>query len=243
MTLTLNRSSSSSSSSLSWLSSPGSLPSHLSTSFSSTTTHLHPLQDIVFHKRLKRKRSPSSPESLKSDHHAHSRPEPVEVLIKAEEQNQNQEKKLGQEQGLGQKRGLGQKQEPGQTQEQECHTEQGPSQSLSTCLTLLNDVHGTHLPQASSAPFTDPIVTTFNPKPQPPIPTSSHYEDQGTQTDLELPLTETYLNWSGRGRSPFKTPAIAAVIDSIKKGAKWVEGLERLVIKEQTELEKVIQLR
>ena len=29
----------------------------------------------------------------------------------------------------------------------------------------------------------------------------------------------------------------------MKKGAKWVEGLERLVIKEQTELEKVIQLR
>ena len=59
---------------------------------------------------------------------------------------------------------------------------------------------------------------------------------------MELPLTETYLNWSGRGRSPFLTPAIAA-IDNLKKGAQLVESLERQVVKEQAELEKVIQLR
>ena len=59
---------------------------------------------------------------------------------------------------------------------------------------------------------------------------------------MELPLTETYLNWSGRGRSPFLTPATAA-IDNLKKGAHLVESLERQVVKEQAELEKVIQLR
>ena len=53
-------------------------------------------------------------------------------------------------------------------------------------------------------------------------------------------MSEAYLDWSGRGRSPFKTPAIAA-IDGLKKGARVIEWLEREGVKERKELEKLIQ--
>lgn len=53
-------------------------------------------------------------------------------------------------------------------------------------------------------------------------------------------MSQAYLDWDGRGRSPFKTPAIAA-IDGLKKGAKVIEWLEREAAKERKEFEKLIQ--
>ena len=219
MILPANRSSSSSSSSSTSSTSDFSIPS------SSATTNLYPLQD---NKSLKRKRSQSSIAPSLFDYSISSRPESIEVAIKTEEQG------LEERWGLCQKQKLGQEGDPALKQEQESF------EPISTCPALLNDVHVTHLPRASSALIPDIVSSTFNPEPQFPIPTLSHYKDQGTQTHLELPLTETYLNWSGRGRSPFKTPAIAA-IDNLKKGAKLVEWLERQVNEERSELEKVIQ--
>lgn len=67
-------------------------------------------------------------------------------------------------------------------------------------------------------------------------------KDQGTQTEVELPETESYFHWSGRGRSPFKTPATAA-IDGLRKSAKLVEWVERETVKERIELEKVIRFK
>ena len=165
-----------------------------------------------------------------------SRPPSIEVVIKDEGQGQEQEG------GLCERQQLVREQELGQNQKQESHTEHESSESVLPCLDLPKDVYTTHLHRSSSALVPDIVSSTLNPEPQPLIPTSFHYRDQGTQTHLELPLTETYLNWSGRGRSPFKTPAIAA-IENLKKGAKLVEWLERQVIKERIELEKVIQLR
>ena len=53
-------------------------------------------------------------------------------------------------------------------------------------------------------------------------------------------MSQAYLDWTGRGRPPFKTPALAA-IDGLKKGAKVIEWLEREAVKERKELEKLIQ--
>ena len=69
---------------------------------------------------------------------------------------------------------------------------------------------------------------------------SYNSKEQGTQTGLELPVSEAYLDWNGRGRSPFKTPAIAA-IDGLKGGSKVIEWLEREAAKERKELEKLIE--
>ena len=55
-------------------------------------------------------------------------------------------------------------------------------------------------------------------------------------------MSQAYLDWGGRGRSPFKTPATAA-IDGLKKGAKVIEWLEREAAKESKELENLIQWR
>ena len=197
-------------------------PSDLSHSVSSATTNLCP-QEGASEKSLKRKRSSSTHRSSPSGHPS-SCLGSIEVLIKSEEQEQ--------EGGLCRK----QKQEHELGQEQDRHTEQS-SKSLCTSPAVLNDVYTTPIPRASPV-----LLSNFSPEQQAPIAISSHYKDQGTQTHLELPLTETYLNWSGRGRSPFKTPVIAA-IDGLKQGAKWVEKLERQLIQEQIELEKVIQLR
>ena len=48
-----------------------------------------------------------------------------------------------------------------------------------------------------------------------------------------------YTEWSGRGRSPYKTPATAA-IDGVKENARLLETLEREIILHQDQLEDLL---
>jgi len=50
---------------------------------------------------------------------------------------------------------------------------------------------------------------------------------------------QAYSDWSGRGRSPFKTPATAA-IDGLKTSARWVEALEREISLQQSQLDALV---
>ena len=173
-------------------------------------------------KSLKRKRSSSHHPQLLSDYPTPSPPEIFSAIVKTEEQDQPQE------------RGLIEKRNQGPLSPQESHD------NSSRILNLVQDDSITLLPRSSS---TSPVETSHS-KPASVIESSaqSSYStrEQGTQTGLELPVSEVYLDWSGRGRSPFKTPAIAA-IDSLKKGAKAIEWLEREAANERKELEKLIQ--
>lgn len=184
--------------------------------------NIHSLQDNSFDKNLKRKRSSSYHPHPSPDYPTPSPPDSFEAIIKTEAQEQDQEK------------GLYRKQE------------QDPKQKSQDCppriLTLPQDTNTILLPQHSSSLLPEISLSNSDSQIEALCPTSSQLKDQGTQTDFELPLTERYLNWSGRGRSPFKTPAIAA-IDDLKRGAKYIEWLEREIITERKELEKIIQLR
>ena len=191
---------------------------------SSSSNKIQSMPDSGVDKSLKRKRKRSSSHhpQLLSDYPTPSPPELFDAVVKTEEQNKQQER------GLIKKR----KQEPLSPQESHDNSSRFP--------TLHQDASTTLLPQASSG-FT---VETSNSKSASVIETPGqalyNSEEQGTQTGLELPVSEAYLDWNGRGRSPFKTPAIAA-IDGLKKGAKVIEWLEREAAKERKELEKFIQ--
>ena len=66
-----------------------------------------------------------------------------------------------------------------------------------------------------------------------------HQKEQATQTDLGL-LYETPKGlapaWTGRGRSPYKTP-VTAVLDGIKAKTSQLEHFERELIIQQAELD------
>ena len=111
-------------------------------------------------------------------------------------------------------------------------------QSLSTsCNTLTS-----YVTQASSSSPSKTCLLDSNPATEVRASASNEFKDQGTQTEVEVPETKVYCNWSGRGRSPFKTPATAA-IDGLKGSSKYIEYVEREIVKEQTELDKVIRLK
>lgn len=192
-------------------------------SSSSSTQRSKSTPDNSTNKSLKRKRSSSPHLQQVSDYLTPSPPELYDVVVKTEVRDQQQEP------GLIQKR----KHEPLSPQEL--------YHSSPRLLTLHRDTSTTLLPRPSSA---FPVETSYA-KPASVIERlgqASHTsKDQGTQTGLELPVSQAYLDWSGRGRSPFKTPAIAA-IDGLKKGAKFIEWLEREAANERKELEKFIQL-
>ena len=173
-------------------------------------------------KSLKRKRSSSFQQLLSSNYPTPSPPESFEAVFKTEEQEQ--------EQGLNLK----------QKQDQELHSKQEPDDYLSSSTTLPNDAHTTFLTQTStSLPFE---TSVGNSDPGTGVTGITLYEskDQGTQTEVELPETEHYFNWSGRGRPPFNTPATAA-LDGVRQSAKFVQWLERDTVKERIELEKAIR--
>ena len=69
-----------------------------------------------------------------------------------------------------------------------------------------------------------------------------HQKEQATQTDLGL-LYETPKGlapaWTGRGRSPYKTP-VTAVLDGIKAKTGQLEHFERELIIQQAELDSWI---
>ena len=173
-------------------------------------------------KGLKRKRSPSPQQLRSSDYPTPSPPESFEAVVKTEEQEQ--------ELVLYQK------------QEQEPRTGHEPDDCLFRSATLPNDAHTSLLPPNSSSLPYETSLSKYDPEIEIPAPASPHYKEQGTQTEVELPETEAYFNWSGRGRSPFKTPAIAA-LDGLKRSAKLVEWIERETVKERIELEKVIRYK
>ena len=177
-----------------------------STSSSSSNTILSRLNGGD-NKSLKRKRPPSHYPQLPPDYLTRSRSESCNVVVKVEEQVHQYERssiKKRQQKPLP------------------------PPQSLdnsSRLLTLHCDAGTTILPQASTALR---VETSYS-KSTSPITTSGQApyksKEQGTQTGLELPASQAYLDWDGRGRSPFKTPAIAA-IDGLKTGAKLIEWLD-----------------
>ena len=205
-----------------------------SSSSSSTSQFTHPtsssstktlsILDGGIQKSLKRKRKHSSLHDphLPSGYPTPSPPELFGPVVKIEVQDQRQERDSIQKR----------KQEPLSTQELLTHSFH--------FLPLHHDASATPLPQPSSA---FPVETSYS-KPisvtETPGQSSYQSKEQGTQTGLELPVSQEYLDWTGRGRSPFKTPALAA-IDGLKKGAKVIEWLEREAVKERSELEKLIQ--
>ena len=180
------------------------------------------MPDSRVDKSLKRKRSSFHYPHLLSDYPTPSPPESYDPVVKTEERNRQQE------------RGLIPKRKQAPFSPQESHD------NSSHLLTLHHDANTILLPQPSSD---IPVETSYS-KPasvtETPGQASYNSKEQGTQTGLELPLSEAYLDWNGRGRSPFKTPAIAA-IDGLKKGAKVIEWLEREAAKERKELDKLIR--
>ena len=180
-------------------------------------------------KTFKRKRSSSSssqyPQLLSNYPTPSPHEPPYEAVVKTEKQDQQQERGL--------KRKRKQKQQP--LSPQESHDDS------SRFLTLHHHAGPILLPESSS---TSPVETSYSSKSasvtEAPGQASYNSTEQGTQTGLELPLSEIYVDWTGRGRSPFKTPAFAA-IDGFKKGAKFIEWLEREAAKERKEVEKLIQ--
>ena len=174
-------------------------------------------------KSLKRKRSSSHHLQLLSDYPTPSPSESFDAVVKTEERNQQQE------------RGLIQKRKQETLSPQESH-----DNSSRRFLTLHHDASTTLLPQGIPS---FPIESSYSESAsviESADQASYKSKEQGTQTGLELPVSQAYLDWNGRGRSPFKTPAIAA-IDGLKKGAKVIEWLEREATKERKELEKLIQ--
>ena len=189
-----------------------------SSSSSSSSQYTH-LTDSCVDKSLKRKRSSSH---CPQDYPTPSPPESFNGLVQTGEQIRQQE------------RGLIPKRKQGPFPLQESYD------NSSRRFTLHHDASTILLPHPSS----DIPVETCYSEPASVIETpgqaSYHSKEHGTQTGLELPLSEAYLDWNGRGRSPFKTPAIAA-IDGLKKGAKAIEWLEREAAKERGELDKLIR--
>ena len=198
-------------------------PSHFTyLTSSSLSNRIQSMPDSGVDKSLKRKRSSSHHPQLLSDYPTPSPPESFDAVVKTEEQNEQQER------GLIQKR----KQEPLSPQESHDNSPR--------FLTLHHDASTTLLSQASSGFSIEKSCSKSASVIETPGQASYNSKEQGTQTGLELPVSEAYLNWNGRGRSPFKTPAIAA-IDGLKKGAKVIEWLEREAAKEREQLEKLIQ--
>ena len=180
------------------------------------------MPDGGVNKSLKRKRSSSPHPQQLSDYPTPSPPEVYETVVKTEGQDQQQS------------RGLIQKRKPEPLSPQELHD------NSSRLLTLHDESSTTLLPQPSSTILVETSHSSSSSVIETPGQSSYRSKEQGTQTGLDLPVSEAYLDWSGRGRSPFKTPAIAA-IDGLKKGAKVIEWLEREAAKERKDLEKLIQ--
>ena len=70
-------------------------------------------------------------------------------------------------------------------------------------------------------------------------------KEQATQTDLDLlyqPSKGLAPAWTGRGRSPYKTP-VTAVLDAIKDKTAQLERFERELIIQEAELEGWIEER
>ena len=68
-------------------------------------------------------------------------------------------------------------------------------------------------------------------------------KEQATQTDLDLPHQPSKglaPAWTGRGRSPYKTP-VTAVLDAIKDKTAQLEHFEHELIEQQAELEGWIE--
>jgi len=65
-------------------------------------------------------------------------------------------------------------------------------------------------------------------------------KEQGAQTGLDLLQTRKGPAWTGRGRSPYKTP-VTAVLDGIKNQTAWLEQFERELFLQQAELDELIK--
>ena len=72
--------------------------------------------------------------------------------------------------------------------------------------------------------------------------TCSPARDQGVQTEPFPPLSEALSTWSGRGRSPYKTP-VTAVLDDIKHNARVLESFERQINLQQSQLQDLITIK
>jgi len=80
----------------------------------------------------------------------------------------------------------------------------------------------------------------------PPEPNElqDHQEEEGEHLSKrrQLALPTKPITWYGRGRSPFTTPATAA-LDNIKGNARLLEHLEKELIFRQEDLEKRVEAR
>ena len=185
---------------------------------SSSSTQIVSIPDSGLDKSLKRKRS--SPHYPKS-----SAPDWTNVVVvKTEEHSQQQQERdllqTPQQKPPSPNKSLGKSARPPLHNHHNASNNLFPQTSSASCS------------ETSYGKSTSLITSTGQP--------SFNSKEQGTQTGLELPVREAYLDWDGRGRSPFKTPAFAA-IDSLKKGAGVIERLEREAAKERKELVKLIQ--
>ena len=67
--------------------------------------------------------------------------------------------------------------------------------------------------------------------------------EQAIQKDSDThSCWQAYTEWSGRGRSPFKTPATAA-IDGLKEKARLLEAFEREISRHQDQLERLLTVK
>ena len=72
--------------------------------------------------------------------------------------------------------------------------------------------------------------------------TGSPARDQAVQTEPFLPSSEAQSAWSGRGRSPYKTP-VTAVLDDIKHNARVLESFEKEINLQQSQLQDLITIK
>lgn len=177
----------------------------------------------TYDKNLKRKRS-SSHQHQRSGYPTPSRPESYETVVRDEEQGSHQRPGQNSKQGL--------------QVERELHREQEPRNLLFPSIAHVHDSSVLPLIESSSDLSTETAITKSSAERL--IAAPNNTKEQGTEGDFELSGTEAYVTWSGRGRSPFKTPVTAA-IDGLRGKAKLVRRLEQELAKEHKALEDVLR--